>query len=93
MSLVSGLAIYFVIWWIALLLVLPFGVKTQVDSSEQERHLGTTKSAPTKPMMVRKILATTILAAVLFGLYYTAIEVWGFGLEDLDFLPMPDSLR
>ena len=27
MSVVSGLAIYFVIWWITLFMVLPFGVR------------------------------------------------------------------
>lgn len=91
MSLISGLAIYFIIWWVTLFLVLPFGVRTQAELSE--RRLGTTPSAPARAMMWRKVLATTIVASVLFGLFYWAVEVQGLGLDDLTFLPMPDSLR
>lgn len=91
MSLISGLAIFFIIWWIALFLVLPFGVKTQAELSE--RRLGTMPSAPAKAMMIRKMLVTTLLASCLFGLYFWAVEVKGLGLDDLTFLPMPDSLR
>ncbi|WP_319531686.1 DUF1467 family protein [uncultured Cohaesibacter sp.] len=93
MSLVSGLAIYFIIWWVSLFVVLPFGVKTQAETEGEDRHLGTMASAPARPMIVRKMLATTILAGILFGLFYTAVEVWGLGLDDLTFLPMPDSLK
>ncbi len=91
MGLVSGLATYFIIWWISLFLVLPFGVKTQAEA--EERRLGTMPSAPAKAMMLRRALITTILASVIFGLYYWAVEVRGLGLDDLTFLPMPDSLR
>ena len=91
MSLVSGIAIYFVIWWVSLLLVLPFGVRTQAEAEDQT--LGTTASAPVKAMMVRRLLVTTVIASLLFGAYYWAIEIKGFGLDDLSFLPSPDSLR
>jgi predicted secreted protein len=39
------------------------------------------------------VIATTILATTLFGAYYWAVEIKGLGLDDLTFLPMPDSLR
>nr|WP_319389017.1 DUF1467 family protein [uncultured Cohaesibacter sp.] len=91
MSLVSGLAVYFIIWWLSLFIVLPFGVRTQAEMND--RRLGTTASAPAKAMMVRKAVATTILASVLFGLFYWAIEVQGLGPDLLSFLPMPDSLK
>ncbi|WP_319485186.1 DUF1467 family protein [uncultured Cohaesibacter sp.] len=91
MSLVSGLAVYFIIWWLSLFIVLPFGVRTQAEVNDQ--RLGTTASAPAKAMMVRKAVATTILASVLFGLFYWAIEVQGLGPDLLSLLPMPDSLK
>lgn len=91
MGLVSGLAIYFIIWWVSLFLVLPFGVRTQAE--EENIRLGTIPSAPARSRMLWRVIATTILATTLFGAYYWAVEIKGLGLDDLTFLPMPDSLR
>jgi predicted secreted protein len=52
-------AIFFIIWWLTLFMVLPFGVR-KVDIPE----LGHEHGAPAKPMLVRKAIITTILAAV-----------------------------
>ncbi|PLW77482.1 DUF1467 family protein [Cohaesibacter celericrescens] len=93
MTLASGLAVYFIIWWISLFLVLPFGVKTQAETEGDDMRLGTAPSAPAKAMMLRKILATTVLASLLFGAFYWAVEIMGLGLDDLTFMPMPDDLR
>lgn len=91
MNIVSGLAIYFIIWWISLFVVLPFGVKTQAEM--QDQRLGTMPSAPAKAMMLRKVIVTTLLSCCLFAIFYWAVEIQGIGLDDLTFLPMPDSLR
>lgn len=40
---IFGIAVYFVIWWVTLFAVLPFGVKTQDE--EGETLLGTVGSA------------------------------------------------
>lgn len=34
MSLFSGIAIYFIIWWTALFALLPFGLRTQAEENE-----------------------------------------------------------
>lgn len=81
MSIVSLLAIYFVVWWIVLFAVLPFGVRTQEE--EGEVTLGTTHSAPTRPRLVRTVIVTTIVAAVVVGAFWIAVDVYGFGLEML----------
>nr|WP_321482962.1 DUF1467 family protein [uncultured Cohaesibacter sp.] len=91
MSLVSGLAVYFIIWWLSLFIVLPFGVRTQAE--EQNQRLGTTASAPAKAMMIRKAVATSILATALFAVFYWAVVIKGYGFDLLSFLPMPDSLK
>lgn len=91
MGLASGLAIYFIIWWVSLFLVLPFGVRTQAD--EEDVRLGTIRSAPVRSRMAWRVIATTILASILFGIFYWAVEVQGVGLDDLTFLPMPESLK
>ncbi|MBN8980698.1 MAG: DUF1467 family protein [Rhizobiales bacterium] len=61
----TAIAIYFVIWWIVLFVTLPFGVKSQ---SEQGGDLaGTDPGAPILPRLGRKMLWTTIISAVIYG--------------------------
>lgn len=79
MSLVSLLAIYFVVWWVVLFAVLPWGMRTQED--EGEVVLGTAHSAPTKPMLLRKALATSLIAAAVVGALWLAVDHFGLSLE------------
>ncbi|MGV3489873.1 MAG: DUF1467 family protein [Devosia sp.] len=65
------LAIYFIVWWLCLFLVLPFKVRNQIDAGEWEK--GTEQGAPAGIFRFwPKLLATTILAAVV-----TALLLWG----------------
>jgi predicted secreted protein len=79
MNLVSIIAIYFVVWWIVLFAVLPWGVRTQQE--EGDVTLGTTHSAPTRPLLIRKAIATSIVAAILVAAFWVAVEHYGLGLE------------
>ena len=81
MSLVSALAIYFVIWWLMLFLVLPFGVRSQHEMSDVT--LGTDSGAPHQPWILRRVIATTILAGIVFAGVYIYFGVLGLRLEDL----------
>lgn len=81
MSLLSAVAVYFVIWWLALFIVLPFGVRSQAE--EGDVTLGTDHGAPHQPFLLRRLLATTILAGLIFAAIYVAIAYFGIGLEDL----------
>ena len=73
--------IYLVVWWIVLFAVLPFGVRTQDETDET--LLGTAGSAPVRPMLVRKALVTTAIAAFIVGLGWYANTHWGLTLEFL----------
>jgi len=88
MNLLSIVAIYFVVWWIVLFVVLPWGVRTQAE--DEDIVLGTTHSAPARPMILRKALATTLVSAIIvFGLWI-AVDRYGLDLEtfaDLYFSP------
>lgn len=75
-------AIYFIVWWIVLLAVLPWGVKSQ-DESGEITH-GTDPGAPARPLLLRKAIATTVISALLLGAGYTA---WATGLVGTDLLP------
>jgi predicted secreted protein len=63
-SVSTALAIYFVLWWVVLFAVLPFGVRSQMESGED--IAGTDPGAPSVPRMARKLLWTTVISAVIF---------------------------
>lgn len=81
MSLMSGIAIYFVIWWTALFALLPLGLRTQAE--DDNVTLGTVPSAPAKPRVGLAFFRTTIVASLIFWLYYYLTQIMGFGLDDI----------
>lgn len=72
MSFTSGLVLYAVLWFLILLMILPIGVRSQQEAGEIEP--GTPASAPETPMVGRKMLWATGLAAVAWGLAFGVIE-------------------
>ena len=81
MSPLTGFAIYFIIWWITLFAILPIGVRTQHD--EEDVTLVTTESAPLKLNMGRKLVITSLVSAVLFGIYVLLTEVFGLSVDSI----------
>ncbi len=71
MSLAFGLAIYFIIWWLTLFAVLPFGLRTQDE--EGEVVPGTHESAPVRPPLLRIFAINTLVATVIFGLFWLGV--------------------
>ncbi len=69
MSWVSGLTLYIVIWWIALFIVLPIGTRPVAEADPASGWRGT----PASPQLGRKILMTTALAALLWGVWYVIV--------------------
>jgi len=78
MSLTLGIAIYIVMWWTVLFAVLPIGVRTQAEDGSVVP--GTPESAPTAPRLLRTVFLTTVVSAVLFGLFWAVIN---YGYLDL----------
>jgi predicted secreted protein len=74
-SVALGVAIYFVIWWIVLFAVLPWGVQSQDEAGETSP--GSDPGAPARPMLLRKAIATTLVSAAIMVLGYA---VWALGL-------------
>lgn len=81
MSWISIAAIYFILWWVVLFAMLPFGVRTQDD--EGEVTPGTVASAPHGPHMRRAIIRTTLVASVVFAAFYIATVHYGFSFDDI----------
>ena len=70
MSWISGPVVFVLIWWILLFAILPIGVRSQEE--DQLVVPGSVSSAPTRPMIWRKMGATTAIAITLWlGLFFT----------------------
>ncbi|MBN9586280.1 MAG: hypothetical protein BGN84_04495 [Afipia sp. 62-7] len=81
-SISTAFAIYFVLWWVVLFAVLPFGVRSQIEDGEAAE--GTDPGAPTLPRMGRKLLWTTLVSAVLFGIGMAAFSAGYLNVERLN---------
>jgi len=78
---ITLIAIYFIIWWLVLFAVLPFGVRTQEEDADTV--LGTPASAPSRPMLVRKAIATTIVSALIVGALWVAHVRFGISIDSV----------
>jgi predicted secreted protein len=81
MSWTTMLAIYFVAWWVVLFVVLPFGARSQAE--EGSVTPGTDPGAPVMPRLVRTVVWTTIVTAVLCGFFFWLFLTRRLTLDDL----------
>ncbi|HEY4405266.1 MAG TPA: DUF1467 family protein [Xanthobacteraceae bacterium] len=79
MSIFTALAIYFVIWWIVLFAVLPWGVHSQHEAGEMAP--GTDPGAPVLPKLRSKLVWTTLVSTVVFAAWFV---VYFYRLITLD---------
>jgi predicted secreted protein len=63
MTLLSGSMVFFVIWWVVLFMVLPFGIKT-----DETPPKGFEPGAPKNPQLLNKFLITTLLTGVVWSI-------------------------
>lgn len=70
MNLWTGIAVFFIIWWMVIFMVLPWGVR-RVDREKLGK--GEDPGAPEKPRMVMKLLITTAISGVIFIFVYLVI--------------------
>lgn len=80
----SIVAIYFLFLVASAFILLPFGVKTDEEVGN-ELVPGQAESAPHRFDLVRHLLVSALVAAVLFAIYYAN---WAYGWitpDDLDF--------
>jgi predicted secreted protein len=81
MSVTFGVAIYLVIWWTVLFAVLPIGVRTQGEDGVIVP--GTPESAPTAPRLLRVVVLTTAISALVFAGLWVLVA---YGVVDLNAL-------
>jgi predicted secreted protein len=91
MTLSFAIAIYVLIWWVVLFAMLPIGVRTQAE--EGEVSPGTAESAPHRPRLLPKMLATTVVASLVFAAVYVVIVHRVITLDQIPFLPRYETVR
>lgn len=71
MNWVTGIAVYVVVWWLVLFMVLPWGHQS-IEAEDVAR--GQAPSAPKKPRLVLKMAITTGIAGVLWAIAYVVVQ-------------------
>lgn len=88
----SIIAIYGLFWVLCAFMVMPFGIRTP-DDEKSEKIAGHAESAPVnfRPRLI--VLRATVLAAVLFGLFYLNYNMGWISVHDLNFFGSPPAAK
>ncbi len=81
MTFISGFAIFFIVWWLTLFIILPIGTQSQAEAGKIVA--GTEPAAPVQSHIGKKLVINTLVAALIFGLYWIVTQVFGFGFDDI----------
>lgn len=81
MAWTTAVAIYFIVWWVVLFAVLPWGVRSQDESGAIVP--GSDPGAPTIPNLRAKLVWTTIVATGVFALMALIYQKRWVTLDDL----------
>ncbi len=75
MPFATALAVFFLIWWVVLFAVLPWGIKSQHEGEDVAP--GTDPGAPSKARIGLKLLWTTLVAAAVYAVCAVVyVEHW-----------------
>ena len=91
MSLVSSLAIFFIIWWIILFAILPIGVVTQEESGDVTP--GTEASAPRRPHLLLRPRKYARQHPHRRALYYKTRHRWNKSRQQLTLLRVTEIVE
>jgi predicted secreted protein len=86
----SALAIYVLFWALSVFVVLPFGVRTHEEAGV-DRVPGQADSAPAHFDVRKLVVRTTIVSAILFGLFYANYVNGWVQPQDVDFFTPPNE--
>ena len=84
MSALGLVVVFSIVWWLLFFMLLPVGIEPS-----RERVPGQDPGAPARPLLVRKVLLATVVAAVVTGLVHVAalqgwISLWSLlGTEEV----------
>lgn len=84
----SAVAIYILFWALSLFVVLPIGLRTH-DELGLEKTEGQADSAPANLSARKILLRTTLVSAVLFGIFYLNYKFEWIQPNDINFFGSP----
>ena len=79
MAVSTAIAIYFLIWWVVLFTVLPWGIRSQGEEGAPGTDLG----APLAPRIKSKLVWTTVVATVVFAVCWVIYTYRLITIDDL----------
>jgi predicted secreted protein len=81
MSVSTSFAVFFIIWWVVLFAVLPWGIRSQAETGEVVP--GSDPGAPALPKLKSKLVWTTLVSAIVFAAFQVIYRYRLVGLDDL----------
>lgn len=85
MPIVTAVAIYFVVWWLMLFTVLPWGIRGQHEDGNVVN--GTEPGAPTKAMIKKKFIQTSVVAGIVWFIIMIILKFNLISIADIPFFP------
>jgi predicted secreted protein len=74
MNLFTGTVVFLLVWWTVLFCVLPIGTRPDPDG---DPAAGGWRGVPTAPHLGRKLIGTTVLAALIWlGIWFLIESDW-----------------
>jgi predicted secreted protein len=64
LTLMTGIVVYFITWWMVLFVILPIGIK-----QDHAPITGNDVGAPENPNIKKKLVIVTVITTVLFSVY------------------------
>jgi predicted secreted protein len=85
MPVTTAIATFFLIWWVTLFAVLPWGIRSQHEGQAGGPDMapGTDPGAPVSFKLGRKLLWTTLVAVVIYAAFYLVYTRHWVTLDDL----------
>lgn len=71
MGIAEKIVVFILAWWLTLFAVLPWGVRSQVEAEDVVP--GSEPGAPAKPLLVKKLIVTTLIATAISLVAYHVI--------------------
>lgn len=81
-----GFVVFALVWWTVLFCVLPVGVR---PDPQGDPDAGGWRGAPTRPMIGRKLVWTTLVSVVVWAAIYGIVESDLISFRD-EWLAIPD---
>jgi predicted secreted protein len=79
MAAASAIAVYFIIWWVTLFCVLPFGIRSQSEAGDVTP--GSDPGAPAATRLGRVVLINSVVALVVFAGFWAFYVMNVFDLQ------------